>query len=94
MMVYRLDPKKSYDPSWQASSIKESVWVWATLENTAREKVAHATLAAVRVQKGYPKISSPWLLANVTTCTLDPSRTDIPRDKVVGADGRALPRSR
>ena len=93
MTVYRLDPKRPYDLSWQASRVKEPVWVSATIEDAAREKVARATLMAVRLPKGYPPITSPWLLANVTTCILDLSRTDIPRDKVVAADGRALPRS-
>src|SRR5262249_28658761 len=91
MRLYRLTPIKMDDPSWEASSIKEAVWVWATLPDSARDKVAHATLVAMKPRARFaPIFASPWRLYAVTSCEPDPCRTDVPLDKPIIADGRPL----
>jgi hypothetical protein len=92
MMIYRLEPVNLDHPSWQASWVKEAVWVLAFDENSARGKVAMATLTAVPTALGAPMARSPWDLVDVTSCIPDPSRADVPSDKAITADGRTLPR--
>jgi len=91
MPVYRLEPIKADDPSWQASSVKDALWVRADLDNSAREKVAHATMTAAKPAGRFASVKlSPWYQSAVTSCQLDHSRTDVPEGAVVRADGRKV----
>ncbi len=94
MIVYRLDPIKMDDTSWKASSVKESVWVHADYEDSARDKVAAATAMALKPAHTYAPIEfqSPWYYYEVTSCKSDSSRADVPYDKPITADRRTLPR--
>jgi hypothetical protein len=94
MRVYRLEPIKPDDPSWEASTVKETVWVWATDDKSARDKVAGATLLARRKSVGVTlkAAQSPWRLYDVTSCKPDPARSNVPPYKPITRDGRVLPR--
>jgi hypothetical protein len=90
-VIFRLDPTDLEHPAWQASTIKQSVWVRAELECFAREKVARVTATLVKPLGRYSTIQqSPWYLEKLTTCTLDPTRAGVPVDQVTTADGRLL----
>ena len=94
MRVYRLAPANLDHPSWEASSVKEPVWVWAADDKSARDKAAVATLLtrpkSVGVRLKTPE--SPWRLNDVTACKPDPARSNVPPYKPITGDGRVLPR--
>jgi hypothetical protein len=92
MNTYRLDPIPSTfgDPSWHRSSVREPVWVKAASPDAAREKVALATLNTAPRVLGAPITFSPWYNDTLVICVLDTSRTDVPEDAIIRADGRRL----
>jgi molybdate transport system regulatory protein len=91
MNVYRLDPMILSHPSWQASSIKELLFVGAGSDKEAREFAAKKTIAMVTAARFAAKLHSPWLDSKITSCVLDPSKTDVNEGEVVTANGRSLP---
>jgi hypothetical protein len=92
MNTYRLDPIPSTlsNPRWQRSSVRECVWVAAETPNEARKKVALATIEFTPVVPGAPLLHSPWYDDALVICVMDTSRTDVPDDAVMTADGRSL----
>ena len=92
MAAYRLDPINPNHPSWQLSSINECVWAGAATPSAARDLVAAKTGLAMAVKPGFPPmLRSPWQDDSLTTCVLDPSRTDVPEHSVITANGHCVP---
>jgi hypothetical protein len=82
MKIYRLDPIKPGDPSWQNSIEKDSVWASAASPKEARDLVAEKTKVAAQAGA-----KSPWQDVTVTSCVFEPSMSHIPAGSVVRADG-------
>jgi hypothetical protein len=82
MKIYRLDPIKPGDPSWQNSSEKECVWACAPSPEEARDLVAEKTAVA-----GHAAGRSPWQDQTVPSCVWEPSMSHISPGTVVRADG-------
>jgi hypothetical protein len=74
MSVYRLDPINLNDPCWQASSVKELLFVGANNDKEAREFAAQQTTAMVSPARFAAKLHSPWLDAKITSCVLESSK--------------------
>jgi len=90
--VYRLSPipHTLHDRRWQQSNTKEEVWVWAETPEDAREVTAGVTLKAAPMIPGAVLMPSPWLDDALTICTLEPSKTDVPKGKVVKSNGEPV----
>ena len=85
MTIYRLEPILLDHPSWQASSHWYGpLWVEATSEREAREKVADVTDTGVATR------ASPWYLAEVASCVPDDSGQIAPGDGVMKENGEYL----
>jgi hypothetical protein len=91
LSVYRLDPINFTDPCWQASSVKELLFVGANNDNAAREFAAQKTTMMVPRARFPAKLHSPWLDAKITSCGLETSKHDVAEGQVVTASGRPLP---
>jgi hypothetical protein len=91
MTVYRLDPIPTSltDPRWEASSVRECVWVRASTPDEARKKVARATLSVTPVRPGKPLLLSPWYDDTLAIYVMD-TRSGVPEDTVITADGRPI----
>jgi hypothetical protein len=98
MVTYRLTPINSDHKSWERSTISpKTVWVLAHDCKDARRKVRNATLKleyrpdlgphapAAQLQ------TSPWQLAEITSCEPDASALPPPPDQVVTEDGAHWP---
>ena len=96
MMTYRLTPINLNHESWKRSKVKQIVRVLAQDCTDARWKVMQATLELeYRPPLGpYAPIvlqTSPWKLADVTSCEPDGSSPPPPTDQVVSEDGTHWP---
>lgn len=91
MSVYRLDPISLNDPCWQASSVKELLFVGARSDKEARQFAAGKTMAMVTAARFASKLHSPWLDSEITSCVLKSSKNDVPEGQVVTARGYPLP---
>lgn len=93
MGVFRLEPDKTKlgDPRWKMSVICKTVWVDAKDENEARELTAQQA-ASSRPPQRYAKIEpSPWYDSSFASCTLDPTKNNIPpKGIVIRADGTPI----
>lgn len=92
MTVYRLDPIPTTlnNPRWKLSRIRERVWVNAESPDEARQKVQESTTAFVKLARGTIPVN-PWYNVDaLATCVVDTSRTGVPQDQVVRADGRSV----
>ena len=90
MNVYRLDPIILNDPCWQASSIKELLFVGASNDKEAREFAAQKTMAMVTRPRFAAKLHSPWLDGKITSCVLESSKHDVAEGQVVTAGGQPI----
>lgn len=83
MSVYRLDPipERLSDQAWKLSVIVEAVWAGALFPSEARELVAEMT--ANVATPATPALKSPWLNAELTTCTWHSERDDVPLGTVL-----------
>jgi hypothetical protein len=91
MSVYRLDPIKLNHPRWEASTIKETVWVIAENPKEARDLVAAKTLHLTAIQIEQPLLLSPWIDDKISVCVLQTEPTNHPSPKpgtVINAQGR------
>lgn len=74
MAVYRLAPIEGTEHSghWQASSIEpKCLWVQAEDEQSARHRVALATVSDAILAPADHHVLPPWLNHNLTTCEYD-----------------------
>ena len=73
MPVFRLGPilERVDDPSWEASSFKETCWVLARDEADARRQLESVSLKTVNVNPDKKIAYSPWRHARVTDCVED-----------------------
>lgn len=83
MAIFRLDPITLDDVRWEASTVKESLWVCASTAARARQLVAAQTLPV-----NGAKLHSPWLVDALTTCEREPWTRDVPVGTVIRADAR------
>ncbi|OIQ92707.1 hypothetical protein GALL_253090 [mine drainage metagenome] len=86
MNIYRLDPIAPEHPSWALSAEMETLWTAAPTSRQARD------LAAEKTWRGPPggaggTPQSPWQLAGVTSCVLEPTMAHIHPGTVIRADG-------
>ena len=91
MSVYRLDPnpERLSDQAWKLSIIVEPVWAGALFPSEARELVAEKT--ANVAASATPALKSPWLNAELTTCTWHSEKDDVPLGTVLTiAENRPL----
>ena len=77
--VFRLEPipTKLSDPAWQHSTISEAIWAGAIYPIEAREMVAQRTISIEAIQTS-PRMNSPWLDAELTTCVWVSHKDDVP----------------
>jgi hypothetical protein len=73
MPVFRLNPiiERLDDPSWEASSFKETCWILARDEADARRQLENVSLKMVDVNPDKKIAYSPWRHARVTDCVED-----------------------
>lgn len=73
MPVFRLAPIdiRARDEKWEASTIKEAVWVEAIDELAARHLIERATFKMIEVKAEQRMIYSPWVDDVVTICWPD-----------------------
>jgi hypothetical protein len=89
MTVFFLEPRELSDPSWQASSLKESCWTEASTEAMARHQVECATFIMVPAQSGSEVVNSPWVQPRLASWRID-SHRQIPSGKVLGETGKLI----
>jgi hypothetical protein len=91
MPMYCLQPKNLSHPSWRRSTIKVSVWVWASSPAAAREKVAGLTRRSMQLRP-YPAAGeiSPWLDNEVTICVSDPMPPIDPGEHISTMTGKIV----
>jgi len=91
MIVFRLDPIRPNDQSWQLSSEKNCVWTCARAPKEARDLVAAKTSfrSQITSESGIT-IRSPWQDEALTSCVPDPSLVNIDPGSVVRADGSVV----
>jgi hypothetical protein len=89
MPIYRLDPINPSDLRWRThSAIQGCVWVEADSPDEARSLVAaRAIMTHTSARLFASKLRSPWLDDRQVSCTMVPSRTDVPKGSVIRADG-------
>jgi len=87
MNVYRLDPIDLAHLRWKVSSRRETVWAGAANPDEARQLVASKTIQTPKDDRVAVRLMSPWLDDRLTSCVLEPSRTDVPDGVVVDAKG-------
>jgi hypothetical protein len=92
MPVFRLAPIdiRASDEKWQASTLKEPLWVEARDDLAARHLVEAATLTMVDVRPGRRLLFSPWLDDVVTSCWVDTDATTPPVGHLATASGRMI----
>ena len=90
--TYRLTPINLDHESWKRSKVlNQSVRVLAQDCADARWKAMQATLQLeYRAAPNLPQ-TSPWKLADVTSCELDTSALPPPPEQVVSEDGTHWP---
>jgi hypothetical protein len=92
MKTFRLDAVEDGRLSihWDCSSLPPgAVWVSASNEEEAREKVTAATAQARRGRLGDDSPLPPWKQSELVTCTPDDTRS-VPEDVVITANGTML----
>ncbi|SRR5260370_41136298 len=92
VMTYRLTPINLDHESWKRSKVtKQTVTVLAHDCADARWRTMQATLELeYRPSPNLPQ-TSPWKLADVTSCEPDASAAPPPPDQVVSEDGTHWP---
>ena len=71
MPTYRLEPIDPTDSIWEGSPIKETIFIEAADEQSARSRVAALALTTSRrsLRFSRPTAFSLWLLPSAATCT-------------------------
>ncbi len=88
MNIYRLDPIDPEHPSWSLSAEMETLWTAAPSSREARDLVAGKTWRGPHAgADGAPVPQSPWQIAGVASCELEPTMSHIHPGIVVRADG-------
>jgi hypothetical protein len=91
MTIFFLEPLELSDPSWQASSLKESCWTEATTEAVARHQVECATFIMVApAQPESEVVKSPWVQPRLSSRRIDNSQCQLPSGKVLGKTGKII----
>ena len=91
MPVFRLNPiiERLDDPSWEASSFKETCWVLARDEADARRQLESVSLKTVNVNPDKKIAYSPWRHARVTDCVEDVAPVGMKKGIVWTVSGKA-----
>lgn len=92
MSVFQLEPIDGTQgsPHWQASTLAPmTVWVNATSETDARERLTFATAKATRRDPNRVMPLPPWEDFGLVTCIPDSSR-NVPEGFILTADGESL----
>jgi hypothetical protein len=92
MQTFRLDAVDAgrSSPHWGCSSLAPgTVWVAASGEEEARDKVTAATITGRPSKLGDDSPLPPWKQPDLVTCTADDTRT-VPNSFVIAANGTVL----
>lgn len=92
MPSFYLEPKDDdlSAPEWEATSVKEGVWVTADDENHARMIMQLATPVMTGRREGHKIVFSPWLNPELTTCVLENPPEPLPEGKIRTTGGKLM----